>query len=132
MGEKQFPQEPASTGNGVLAAAFDVTGLAVSSMSAAAGAIARLVQHHGSTAPDLSIDSQLASFWFGASFKPVGWELPPVWDSIAGTTAAPTAGSGCTPTLLITVLLPCRYLGWEPAQTAQLLAPKSNIGWGKT
>ncbi|MET4002699.1 crotonobetainyl-CoA:carnitine CoA-transferase CaiB-like acyl-CoA transferase [Arthrobacter sp. UYCu511] len=84
MGEKQFPQEPASTGNGVLAAAFDVTGLAVSSMSAAAGAIARLVQHHGSTAPDLSIDSQLASFWFGASFKPVGWELPPVWDSIAG------------------------------------------------
>ena len=31
-----------------------------------------------------SVDRDLASLWFGLSFTPVGWELPPVWDAIAG------------------------------------------------
>ncbi|MDQ6752318.1 MAG: CoA transferase [Actinomycetota bacterium] len=35
-------------------------------------------------APDVEVDRGLASLWFGQSFKPVGWELPPAWDAIAG------------------------------------------------
>lgn len=84
MDEKQSPDAVAVTGSGTLPSAFDVTGLAVSSMGAAAAAVARLAERHGAPAPELTIDRDLASLSFGASFQPVGWELPPVWDSVAG------------------------------------------------
>lgn len=64
--------------------AYDVSGLAVSSMRAAVEAAARLARHHGAGQMDISINRDLASLWFRMSFQPVGWELPPVWDSIAG------------------------------------------------
>ncbi|MGP9500773.1 CoA transferase [Specibacter sp. AOP5-B1-6] len=72
------------SGSGTLPAAFDVTGLAVSAMARAAAAVARLAVHQGAAPPKISIDRDLASLWFGLSFNPVGWELPPVWDAIAG------------------------------------------------
>ena len=34
--------------------------------------------------PDVVVDRGLASLWFSQSFRPVGWELPPAWDAIAG------------------------------------------------
>ncbi|MFQ4149709.1 CoA transferase [Arthrobacter sp. LAPM80] len=71
-------------GAGTLLSAFDVSGFAVSAMAQAAGAMARLAQHHGSSSPAVTVDRDLASLWFGQSFTPVGWELPPVWDAIAG------------------------------------------------
>ena len=37
-----------------------------------------------SNAPEVVVDRGLASLWFSQSFKPVGWELPPAWDAIAG------------------------------------------------
>jgi crotonobetainyl-CoA:carnitine CoA-transferase CaiB-like acyl-CoA transferase len=72
------------TGNGTLPSAFDVTGLAVSAMAEAATAVALLARHHGASTAEISVDRDLASLWFGLSFSPVGWELPPVWDAIAG------------------------------------------------
>lgn len=72
------------TGKGTLPSAFDVTGLAVSAMARAAAAVARLAVHHGANPSGITIDRDLASRWFGMSFTPVGWELPPVWDAIAG------------------------------------------------
>lgn len=72
------------SGSGRLPAAFDVTGLAVSAMARAAAAVARLAVHHGAAPPEISIDRGWASLWFGLSFIPVGWELPPVWDAVAG------------------------------------------------
>ncbi len=78
------PKNVTITGTGTLPAAFDVSGFAVAAMAQAATAIARLARHHGGAAPEISIDRDLASLWFGLSFTPDGWELPPVWDAIAG------------------------------------------------
>ncbi|MHA7175670.1 CoA transferase [Arthrobacter sp. Sr24] len=72
------------TGVGALRSAFDVTGLAVSAIAEAGQAVADLAQRYGAAPPEVSVDRDLASLWFGMSFTPVGWELPPVWDSIAG------------------------------------------------
>lgn len=74
----------AVTGTGALRAAFDVTGFAVAAMAQAGQAVADLAQRYGAAPPEVSVDQDLASLWFGMSFTPAGWELPPVWDSIAG------------------------------------------------
>ena len=83
-GAFHMPANVQVTGNAALPSAFDVTGMAVASMAEAATAIAQLAAHHGAPVADISIDRNLASLWFGLSFAPVGWELPPVWDAIAG------------------------------------------------
>lgn len=72
------------TGSSALPSAFDVTGFAVSAMAEAAAAVTDLAQWHGAPPPDVSIDRDLASLWFAMSFTPAGWELPPVWDAVAG------------------------------------------------
>ena len=95
------PKDVALTGTGTLPSAFDVSGIAVSTMAEAAVEIAQLARHHGFGArrhgsdagagdgtgePSgaVSIDRGLAALWFGPSFEPIGWELPPVWDAISG------------------------------------------------
>ncbi|ALO67700.1 hypothetical protein AS189_15950 [Arthrobacter alpinus] len=72
------------TGTGALPSAFDVTGFAVTAMAEAGQAVTDLTQRLGAAPPDVCVDRDLASFWFGMSFTPVGWTLPPVWDVIAG------------------------------------------------
>ena len=32
----------------------------------------------------VTVDRRLASAWFAWSMRPAGWELPPVWDAVAG------------------------------------------------
>ncbi|MGO4384998.1 CoA transferase [Specibacter sp. RAF43] len=71
-------------GAGTLPSAFDVTGLAVASLAAAGQAVAELSRRLGAPRPELTVDRALASAWFGMSFTPTGWDLPPVWDAIAG------------------------------------------------
>lgn len=83
-GKSQPPEDVTVTGAGTLLAAFDVTGLASSVMARAAAAVAQLAQFQGASRTEISIDRNLASLWFGMSFTPVGWKLPPVWDAIAG------------------------------------------------
>ncbi len=83
-GPSALPETVAYTGAGSLPAIFAVTDLAAASVGAAALAVAELVAlRHGDT-PTLQVDRRLASFWFDASLRPVGWKLPPVWDAIAG------------------------------------------------
>lgn len=102
------------TGQGTLPAAFGVTELAVSALAEAAQAVAQLAMFHGAgshgvgnpspgnpnfgnpspgnpnsdthgaSQPEITINRDLASLWFGLSFTPVAWELPPVWDAVAG------------------------------------------------
>lgn len=84
-----LPPEPVkAAGPGTLPSAFDVSGLAVAAMGEAARAAADLASGlPGPPVPGpagVTVDRDLASLWFGASFTPVGWELPPVWDAIAG------------------------------------------------
>ncbi|ALV44640.1 acyl-CoA transferase [Arthrobacter alpinus] len=78
------PQGVTVTGSRTLPAAFDVSGLAVAAMARAATAVAQLAHHRGGALAEITVDRDLASLWFGTSFTPTGWELPPVWDAVAG------------------------------------------------
>ena len=75
---------PAITGTGVLPSAYAVTDLATASVTAAGEAIADLIAARHGGEPGVSADRRLASFWFKSSLRPDGWELPPVWDPVAG------------------------------------------------
>lgn len=74
------------TGTGQLPSAFAVTELATASVAAVglemAGLIAEL--NLAPAAPGVTVDQRLASLWFGFSFRPSGWEMPSLWDPIAG------------------------------------------------
>ncbi len=68
-----------------LPSAFPVTDLAVASMANAAVAAKRVAAVAGLPGDaSIEIDARLASLWFGFTIEPQGWELPPVWDSVAG------------------------------------------------
>ncbi|MEM7319627.1 MAG: CoA transferase, partial [Pseudomonadota bacterium] len=74
-----------TTGTDVWPSCFAVTDLAVASMGAAGAAAADLIEALNLGArPQVSIDRRLASLWFSRSIAPKGWELPPIWDAIAG------------------------------------------------
>ncbi len=71
-------------GDGALSSAFAVTDLAAASIAAAGGEIAGLVHDNTERRPVVNVDRRLTSFWFGQSMRPIGWDLPPIWDSVAG------------------------------------------------
>lgn len=71
-------------GEGGLASAYPVTDMASATLAAAALALAELAQARGGKQPEVIVDRRLASFWFGFSIRPVGWEMPAPWDPIAG------------------------------------------------
>src|SRR5258708_23060515 len=71
----------------VLPSWFDVTGLAAGSVAAAALAAAEFhAARTGTGIRGVRVDSREACAAFAAEglFTPVGWELPPAWDPIAG------------------------------------------------
>ena len=69
------------TGAGSLRSAFAVSDLAAGSVAAAALAIA---EYAGASSSGVVVDRRLASFWFGWSFRPVGWTAPPDRSPIFG------------------------------------------------
>lgn len=71
-------------GYGALPSAFAVTEFAAGSVGAAALALSELIAAGTGTAPFVRVDRRLASLWFGSSIQPIGWEVPPPWDAIAG------------------------------------------------
>lgn len=71
------------TGTGDLPSAFPVTDLACATIGAAGRAAARLF---GGSA--VHVERRLASLWFDMTIRPMGWELPPLWDAFAGDYAA--------------------------------------------
>jgi hypothetical protein len=71
----------------VLPSPFDVTGLATGSVAAATLAAAVFLAAGNDTRPlPVTVDSRQACAAFAAEglFTPVGWELPAIWDPIAG------------------------------------------------
>lgn len=66
-------------GDGAFPSAFAVTELAAASVGVAAAEVAALAG-----APRVTVDRRLAWWWFLMTIRPVGWELPPVWDAVAG------------------------------------------------
>ncbi|NOD77233.1 MULTISPECIES: CoA transferase [unclassified Ruegeria] len=74
------------TGDGALPSAFAVSEMATASFAAVGHEMARLMQalNLSSATPEIKVDHRLASLWFGYSFKPDGWEMPSLWDAVAG------------------------------------------------
>ncbi|NWD73075.1 CoA transferase [Pseudomonas gingeri] len=79
---------PIFTGSGVLPSTFAVTDLAGASLAAAGQAVAELLQQQNGQRPVVEVDRRLASLWFGSAVQPLGWEIPPPWDPIAGDYAS--------------------------------------------
>ncbi|MGI8754385.1 MAG: CoA transferase [Acidimicrobiales bacterium] len=71
----------------VLPSVFDVTGFAADTVAIASLSIAELwAARTGREVPAVRIDRRAAaaSFRFEALLRSLGWELPPVWDPVAG------------------------------------------------
>ena len=102
----------------VLPSHFDVTGLATASVAAATLAAAEFLAARNGTRPlPVTVGSRQACAAFAAEglFTPVGWDLPDVWDPIAGNYQAQDGGSGCTPTTPTTGLPSSGCLGRRTA-----------------
>lgn len=74
------------TGTGQRPSAFAVSELATASVAAVGTELAGLMQALNFTAerPKVAVDHRLASLWYGYSFRPTGWQMPSLWDAIAG------------------------------------------------
>ncbi|WP_434766493.1 CoA transferase [Pseudomonas triticicola] len=72
------------TGDGALPSAFAVTDLACASIAVAGQAVSELLHQQTGHLPAVAVDRRLASFWFSTSLRPIGWQVPPLWDAIAG------------------------------------------------
>lgn len=85
LGQKR-PEKDALrfTGEGSLASMFPVTDLALACHAAVGCALTRLIDPTDQQAIVVSVDRRLASIWFQRAIKPLGWEIPGPWDSIAG------------------------------------------------
>ena len=71
----------------VLPSVYDVTGLATGAVAAASLAVAELAAVRSACAPPrVTVDSRAACAAFSSErlLEAVGWELPPIWDPIAG------------------------------------------------
>ena len=74
-----------TTGEGRLPSRYRVTDLAVAAYGAVGQAMAGLLEAQGlAKAPSVTVNRVLASRWYGQSLRPIGWELPPLWDEVAG------------------------------------------------
>lgn len=69
---------------GSLPSVYRVSDLAAASVGCAALAVAEWLALRTAALPPVQVDRRLASLWFGCSVRPQGWQLPAVWDSIAG------------------------------------------------
>jgi len=84
-----LPHTPLTfTEAGALPSSFAVTDLASASIGAAGQAVAQLIQQQTGRLPSISVDRRLASFWFSSSIRPIGWDVPPLWDPVAGDYAS--------------------------------------------
>lgn len=84
LGADMTPRtQVAGTGTGALPSCFDVTGLAIASMEAAAGELGDLLG-----AGSVTLNRRHALMWFDRTLRPAGWTLPGAWDPIAGNYVA--------------------------------------------
>ncbi len=86
LGSDVLPDRLQVHGRASLAARYPVSDLACASLGAAALMLAQWVR--SATPPAVEIDRALASWWFGFSLRPLGWERPAVRDAVTGDYAA--------------------------------------------
>ena len=76
---------PRYVGSGELTSVFRVGELAQASIGAAGASLASLIgTATESAAPEVVVSRPLSIAWFQTSLRPVGWQIPPAWDSLAG------------------------------------------------
>lgn len=75
---------PKVIGVGTLASVYAVTDLAMASLASAGMAVAELIALQRGKRPSIQVDRRMASLWFSHSVRPIGWQLPPQWDVVAG------------------------------------------------
>lgn len=79
---------PATTtrvfGTGNVDSVFPVSDLAQGSILAAVNEVCRLSTMVGADPGRVTLDRRLCSLWFAQSLRPSGWQLPPLWDPVAG------------------------------------------------
>ena len=78
LGHDLTPPPAEVTGTGNLPSYFDVTGLTLSSVAAAAAELGAVL---GAPA---QVNRRHALQWFDMTVRPDGWDLPSVWDAVAG------------------------------------------------
>ena len=73
-------------GDEYLDSCFAVSELATSSIGAVGSTLAALIQDAAlsSNTPSIRVNQRLASLWFACSIQPIDWQMPPIWDAIAG------------------------------------------------
>src|SRR5690606_5603590 len=71
-------------GRGTMISAFPVTSLAVASIGTAALALTDYMQESFDNRTKVSVDRRLASFRFGTSLRPQGWQVPAARDAVTG------------------------------------------------
>lgn len=73
-------------GNDHLPSCFAVSDLLSASVAAVGSAASSLIEAVGlaPAPPAVRVDQRLVSLWSGRSIHPLGWEMPPVWDAVAG------------------------------------------------
>ena len=69
-------------GHGSLPSAFRVSDLAVASIGAAGRCLDALIRP--GEPGDVTVDRALAAHWFAMTIRPIDWQLPPLWDTVAG------------------------------------------------
>ncbi len=62
---------------------YPVRSFAAASVSAAGSAVAELASRLSGIPVHAEADPDLARAWFGGSFRPAGWEVPPPWDPLS-------------------------------------------------
>ena len=79
FGEQIAPYQV--TGRGHLSSFYCTSDMAEASIGLAGTALAR---YCGVASDTVTVDRRLASLWFGMTLRPDGWELPSLWDEVAG------------------------------------------------
>lgn len=87
-GALEFTEKVQVTGEGSLPSVFTVSNFATAAIAAAGLALAEWTGARSSRVPMVRVDRRLASLWFGFTIAPQGWQLPPVWDPVAGDYAS--------------------------------------------
>lgn len=75
-----------TTGTGAWSSVYAVSELATATFGAVGQELARLTKalNLSPSVPEVSVDHRLASLWYQYSFKPSSWEMPSLWDAVAG------------------------------------------------
>jgi len=72
------------SGEGEQPSVYAYTDFATAAIAAANLAVAELVSLNRGSLPQVQVDRRLASFWFSSSLRSIGWQLPALWDAVAG------------------------------------------------